>query len=156
MGETEQQVAIERRLPAEPELVWKMWTEGDLFASWYGPTGARVEVLELDPTPGGRRHIRMEMDTPDGPMQMYFAGEHLTVEAPDRLVYTEYMADESGAPQAVGGQVPPATEVEVLLRAVDGGTHMVMTHRGVPGDSPGAAGWTMAIDALEAALTDEA
>jgi hypothetical protein len=26
----------------------------------------------------------------------------------------------------------------------------VMTHAGVPGDSPGAAGWTMALDKLAA------
>jgi hypothetical protein len=27
---------------------------------------------------------------------------------------------------------------------------MVMTHAGVPGDSPGATGWTMALDKLAA------
>jgi hypothetical protein len=35
---------------------------------------------------------------------------------------------------------------------VGGGTKMVMTHAGVPSDSPGATGWTMALDKLAAHL----
>ena len=31
---------------------------------------------------------------------------------------------------------------------VGGRTKMVMTHLGIPGDSPGAAGWAMALDKL--------
>ncbi len=30
---------------------------------------------------------------------------------------------------------------------------MVMTHAGIPADSPGAAGWNMAFDKLASALT---
>ncbi|HEX3705041.1 MAG TPA: SRPBCC domain-containing protein [Mycobacteriales bacterium] len=40
--------------------------------------------------------------------------------------------------------------MRVELEDVDGGTRMVMTHSGVPADSPGAAGWTMALDKLAA------
>ena len=42
------------------------------------------------------------------------------------------------------------TEVRVELEDVGGRTKMVMTHAGIPGDSPGAAGWTMALDKLAA------
>ena len=38
--------------------------------------------------------------------------------------------------------------VTVELRAVDGGTAVVLTHAGIPADSPGATGWAMALDAL--------
>ena len=34
------------------------------------------------------------------------------------------------------------------LEEVDGRTRMVMTHRGIPSDSPGATGWAMALDKL--------
>ena len=43
---------------------------------------------------------------------------------------------------------PTTTEVRVELEDVDGHTKMVMTHIGIPEGSPGAAGWTMALDKL--------
>jgi hypothetical protein len=42
------------------------------------------------------------------------------------------------------------TEVRVELEDVGGRTKMVMTHAGIPADSPGAAGWTMAFAKLAA------
>lgn len=70
-----------------------------------------------------------------------------------RLVFTESMSDEHGnvlSPQAMGMPEghPATTEVIVELEAVDGRTRMVMTHVGIPADSPGAAGWEMAFDKL--------
>lgn len=153
-------VAIERTLNAPVDLVWQMWVDGDHFASWYGPTGARIPVANLDAVVGGRRHVCMEMDTPNGPMQMWFVGEFKELVPGERLVYTEAMGDEDGnatPPEAMG--MPPGTpaftEVVVELTAVDGGTHMKMTHVGVPADSPGGGGWAMAIDKLEALLAGE-
>ena len=46
------------------------------------------------------------------------------------------------------------TEVRVELTAIDGGTKLVLTHVGIPPDSPGAHGWRMALDALDARLAD--
>jgi hypothetical protein len=43
---------------------------------------------------------------------------------------------------------PTTTEVRVELEDVRGRTKMVMTHAGIPSDSPGAAGRTMALDKL--------
>ena len=40
------------------------------------------------------------------------------------------------------------TEVRVELEDVGGRTKMVLTHAGIPSDSPGATGWTMALDKL--------
>ena len=42
------------------------------------------------------------------------------------------------------------TEIHVELMNVDGRTKMVLTHVGIPSDSPGAAGWSMALDKLTA------
>lgn len=49
----------------------------------------------------------------------------------------------------------PVTEIIVELSESDGKTHMVMTHVGVPADSPGAMGWNMALDKLAAHVADE-
>ena len=42
------------------------------------------------------------------------------------------------------------TEVRVDLEDLGGRTKMVLTHVGIPADSPGATGWTMALDKLAA------
>jgi uncharacterized protein YndB with AHSA1/START domain len=88
---------------------------------------------------------------------MWFAGEFREVVENERLVYTESMSDENGnvvSPADVGMPAghPTTTEVRVELDDVGGRTRMVMTHAGVPDDSPGAAGWAMAFDKLAALL----
>jgi len=99
--------------------------------------------------------VSMEMQTPDGPMQMWFTGEYREVVENELLVYTESMSDENGkvlSPSAMGMPEghPITTEVRVELEDVGGRTKMVMTHAGIPGDSPGAAGWAMAFEKLAA------
>ena len=149
-----QSVTLERVLDAPIDLVWQMWTEAEHFAAWSGPTGATVPVIEMDVTVGGTRHFCIEMQTPDGQSRMWFVGEYRLIEEPTRLVYTESMSDPDGnrvSPQAMGmpGGHPELTEVTVELTDVEGRTRMVMTHAGIPADSPGAMGWNMALDKLE-------
>jgi uncharacterized protein YndB with AHSA1/START domain len=107
----------------------------------------------MDVRVGGTRLVCMEMQTPNGPMQMWFTGEYREVVENERLVYTESMSDENGnvmTPSEMGmpEEHPTTTEVRVELEDVGGTTKMVMTHAGIPSDSPGAAGWTMALDKL--------
>ena len=93
------------------------------------------------------------MPTPDGAMAMWFGGEHREVSPERRLAYTEAMTDDTGhpLPAEVAGLPeghPLLTEVVVDLEEVDGGTHLTLTHAGIPADSPGATGWAMALDKL--------
>jgi uncharacterized protein YndB with AHSA1/START domain len=97
----------------------------------------------------------MEVQTPNGPMRMWFTGEYREVIENERLIYTESISDENGhvsAPSDMGMPEghPTTTEVRVELKDLGGRTKMVMTHVGIPHDSPGAAGWAMALDKLTA------
>ena len=146
-------VVIERTFSAPIDRVWSMWTESDHFASWYGPQGATIPVAEMDVREGGKRKIGMQM----GDMTMWMVGEYLTVDPPNKLVYTEAMADADGnvmSPEQMGMPEghPATTEVTVVLVEADGATQMTMTHAGVPADSPGAMGWNMALDKMTAIL----
>ena len=60
------------------------------------PDGATIPVAKMDVRVGGTRLVCMEMDTPGGPMQMWFTGEYREVVENERLVYTESMSDENG------------------------------------------------------------
>lgn len=151
-------VVIERTLDAPTELIWRMWTEPEHFAAWYGPDGASIPVAKMDLRVGGSRHVCMQVDTPRGAMTMWFTGEYLEIVENKRLVYTESMSDEHGnvlSPADLGMPAghPTTTEIRVDLDDVGGRTRMVMTHAGIPADSPGAAGWVMALDKLANRLT---
>jgi uncharacterized protein YndB with AHSA1/START domain len=148
-------VTIERSFDAPVELIWQMWTDPQHFAAWYGPDGTTIPAAKMDVRVGGTRLISMRVQTPNGAMQMWFVGEYREVVDNKRLVYTESMSDEKGnmlSPADMG--MPPGhpatTEVRVELEDVGGRTKMVMTHVGIPADSPGAAGWAMAFDKLAA------
>ncbi len=56
----------------------------------YGPEGATIPVAKLDVSVSGTRLVCMEMRSPDGSMQMWFAGEYRDVVENERLVYSEY------------------------------------------------------------------
>lgn len=150
---------IERTFDAPPEMVWRMWAEPEHFAAWYGPGGAGISVVDMDVREGGTRLLRMDVTTPDGSMQMWFAGQYLKVVDHEQLVYTDAMSDEhgtiltseqSGMPEGH----PSVTEVHVVLEPAGSGTKMTLTHVGIPAGSPGAAGWSMALDKLATHLEE--
>jgi uncharacterized protein YndB with AHSA1/START domain len=150
-------VVIERILDAPADLIWQMWTRPEHFAAWYGPNGATIPVARMDVRVGGSRLVCIEMEAPNGTMQMWFTGEYREVVENKRLVYTESLSDEKGnvlSPTDVGMPEghPTTTEVLVELDDVGGRTKMVMTHVGVPAGSPGATGWTTALEKLAAYL----
>jgi len=150
-------VVIERTFDAPLALVWQMWTDPEHFKAWYGPEGATIPVAKMDVRVGGTRLLCMEVQTPKGPMRMWFTGEYREVIENERLIYTESMSDENGrvtSPPDMGMPEghPTTTEVRVELTDIGGRTKMVMTHLGIPDDSPGAAGWAMAFAKLAAHL----
>jgi uncharacterized protein YndB with AHSA1/START domain len=151
---TTKDLRIDRTFEAPIDLIWAMWTEADHFANWYGPSGAKIPRAEMDVRVGGRRHIAMAMETPRGPMQMFFVGEYREVNPKTRLVYTEAMADADGRLLTAEQMGMPAgahmeTSIVVELEDLGDRTKMTLTHIGIPADSPGGQGWAMAIDKLE-------
>ena len=148
-------VVIERSFDAPADLIWQMWTEPDHFKAWYGPDGCTIPVARMDVRVGGSRLVCIEMRTPAGPMEMWFTGEYHEIVRGKRLVYTESMSDKDGnvlSPADMGMPAghPTTTQVIVELEDVAGRTRMLMTHTGIPADSPGAAGWMAALDKLAA------
>ncbi len=139
-------LVIERRFDAPVALIWQMWTVPEHFKAWYGPDGAAIPVAKMDVRAGGTRLVCIEIST---------TGQYREVVENQRLVYTESISDENGtvasAPDTgMPEGHPTTTEVRVELEDLGGHTKMIMTHTGIPGDSPGAAGWAMALDKLAA------
>jgi uncharacterized protein YndB with AHSA1/START domain len=144
-------VVIERTFDAPADLIWQLWTDPEHFKKWYGPKGFSIPIADMKLRIGGKRLICMA--SPDGNMKMWTTGEYTEITPNERLVYTESPADEHGnlvSPSAMGMPegYPAVTEVTVLLEDLGGRTKMVMTHAGIPADSPGASGWNQAFDKL--------
>ncbi len=151
---------VERTFEAPIDQVWKMWVEPEQFASWYGPPGAVIPTCEMDVELSGRRFIAMEMEGPNGAMQMYFVGEFVEIDPPTRLVYSESLANADGSPQDTSAMPPGApTSTQVIVELTDVGgtsTEVIVRHVGIPADSPGAMGWQLALGKLAARLADSA
>lgn len=151
-------VVVERTFDAPAGVIWQMWTQPELFKTWYGPEGFSVPVAEMDVRVGGKHLFCMERQTPNGSMKMWSTGEYIEVIPNKRLVYTDSMADENGnmvSPTAYGmnDDYPATTEVTVVLEEQDGRTRMVMTHAGLPNGGQGAGGgWEQAFAKLAAQI----
>ena len=146
-------VRLQRTFDAPIDMVWRMWTDPEMFKEWYGPMGMSVPTAEMDVTVGGTRKINMTMKTPDREMSMWFIGVYKEISAPNRLVYTESMCQPDGTlipPSAMGMPEgsPDITEVIVELSEADGQTQMTMVHVGVPAGTAGEGGWNQALDKL--------
>lgn len=153
MSNEQQWVRIERKFDAPVQTVWNMWTDPDLFKSWYGPNGMSVPTAEMDVVVGGTRKICMAMESPERSMQMWFSGVYKEVSPPHRLVYTESMCDQDGnliSPKTMGmpDGFPDITEVILELSDVEGKTLMTMVHVGVIEGTAGDGGWNQAFDKL--------
>jgi uncharacterized protein YndB with AHSA1/START domain len=78
-------VIATRTFPAPRALVWKVMTEPEHVARWWGTPGQRNTITAFDVRPGGS--WRIESHDPDGNVYI-FTGEYREVDAPNRFVWT--------------------------------------------------------------------
>lgn len=73
-----------RVFDAPRELVWKVWTEPEHVAQWWGPNGFTNTISEMNVAPGG-----VWLFTMHGPDGRNYRNEisYIEVEKPSRLVY---------------------------------------------------------------------
>jgi uncharacterized protein YndB with AHSA1/START domain len=89
----ENKLTITRVFDAPKELVFKAWTEPEQIKKWWGPKGFSAPVIKVNLKKGGKYLYAMK----DEKGKVYWTGgEYLEVDAPRRLVVTDYFADEKG------------------------------------------------------------
>ncbi|WP_028612708.1 SRPBCC family protein [Paenibacillus harenae] len=86
----EKEFVITRVLNAPRELVFKVWTEAEHMAHWWGPKGLTLSVVKLDLQPGGIFHYIMR--TPDGD-EMWGRFLYREIVAPERIVFVNSFSD---------------------------------------------------------------
>jgi uncharacterized protein YndB with AHSA1/START domain len=149
---TDRELTLTRVLDAPRELVFRMWTDPQHVAQWWGPMGFTNPVCEMDARPGGA--LRIVMRAPDG-TDYPMTGTYREVVAPERLVFTNSAVDADGNALLDGMTIVTfaehdgKTELTVQTRAV---ALVPLAKRMLEGMD---AGWRQTLDRLEGHVRDE-
>lgn len=104
---SEHEVKVVRSFKAPRDLVYKAYTTPELVKRWLlGPPGWTMPRCEMDVRVGGKWRFRWRSN--DGDKEFGFHGEFKEVDAPAKLVQTEYYD-----PGEVGGDMGEAALVRV-------------------------------------------
>jgi uncharacterized protein YndB with AHSA1/START domain len=91
-NETAQVLVIKRELKASRELVFKMWTEAEHLAQWWGPKGFNIEVCKLKVEPGGEFLYCMKGEG----FEMWGKFVYVEIVAPEKMVFINSFSDKDG------------------------------------------------------------
>lgn len=134
-------VTLQRVLTANPEKVYKAFTDADAMASWLPPYGFVCKVHTLDVKIGGKYKMSFTNFTTGNSHS--FGGEYLEITPNKFLKYT----DEFDDPNLPGQMI---TTIE--LRKVLCGTEIIATQEGIPEAIPVEMcylGWQESLDKLK-------
>jgi len=91
----DRELVVTRTFDAPPSIVFKAWSDPELFRKWWIPKGAPMRLLscDMDVRTGGK--YRLEFGV--GDQSMAFFGIYLDVVRGERIVWTNDEGDEEGA-----------------------------------------------------------
>jgi uncharacterized protein YndB with AHSA1/START domain len=139
-------VTVERVIPAPPAAVFKAWLDPQALARFMCPApGMTVGRVTVDPRVGGDFLIVMKA----GDQEMPHHGTYQVIDPPHRLVFSWHSAH--------AGQVGDSQVTLTFTAAAAGAaagvqqTHLLLEHRGLPGEAARAShrlGWTNILASL--------
>ena len=91
----DRELVVTRTFDAPPRIVFKVWSDPDLFREWWVPKGAPMKLVgcDMDVRTGGKYRLEFEA----GGQTMAFYGKYLDVVPGERIVWTNDEGDEEGA-----------------------------------------------------------
>jgi uncharacterized protein YndB with AHSA1/START domain len=131
-------VTIVRRVKAPPAKVWAAITRPDLMTQWWGPDAGPTLRADADMRPGGRFSIVFRLLNGD---EHNPTGVYREVIPDTKLVFTW---EWPGSPDK-------ESLVTFLLKQVDGGTELTLTHERLPDEEARVShelGWSGLLDKL--------
>ena len=137
-------LVVRRQLAVPRERVFAAWLDSESLAHWMLPGGTTQATVTVDPRVGGGFRIVMEGASHG---RVEHTGEYLAIEPPSRLSFTWISKHTDQRP----------TVVTIELHERDGGTELVLTHRGLPPKEVEGhrQGWTDIVRLLDAVLSGQ-
>ena len=91
----DRELLVTRTFDAPPRIVFKVWSDPDLFRMWWVPKGAPMKLVgcDMDVRTGGKYRLEFEA----GGQTMAFYGKYLDVVPGERIVWTNDEGEEEGA-----------------------------------------------------------
>ena len=131
-------IVKEVHVDAQPDTVFAFFTEADKITRWLAAEAT------TDPRQGGINHQTHHF----GGVDYLLRGEFLEFDPPHRVVFTW------GFENSESGVAPGTSTVEVTLSPADGGTHLRLTHSGLPASelADHDQGWAGQLENLDRAL----
>lgn len=122
-----------RDFNAPREVVWKAWTDPDMFMQWWGPKEFTTPVSKIDLQVGGEYFNCMR--APDG-QDFCSKGVYMDIVEPERLVMTDSFADNDGNKVAatyygMGAEFPMEMQIMVTFEEQQGRTKLIVKHSDV-------------------------
>ena len=92
---SERELVMTRTFDAPPHLVFKVWSQPELFRRWWVPSSFPIRLVscDMDVRTGGK--YRLEFAHGEGTMA--FHGKYLEVVPDERIVWTNDEGEEEGA-----------------------------------------------------------
>jgi uncharacterized protein YndB with AHSA1/START domain len=89
---SDRELVVTRTFDAPPQMVFKAWSQADLFRRWWVPKGAGISLVscDMDVRTGGK--YRLEFGA--GGDTMAFYGKYLDVVPNERIVWTNDEGEE--------------------------------------------------------------
>ncbi|HNB82706.1 MAG TPA: SRPBCC family protein [Chitinophagaceae bacterium] len=134
-------VSLHRVLTADPEKVFKAFSDPDAMAAWIPPYGFLCKVLHWDFRIGGG--YKMAFTNFGTGSTHSFGGEYKEIVPNERLVYSDRFDDPN---------LPGEMITRVELRKVMCGTELIATQEGIPDIIPTEMcylGWQESLDKLK-------
>ena len=138
---TNNKVKLHRILSAEPEKVFRAFTDADAMASWLPPYGFDCKVHNMEVKVGGKYSMSFTNFTTGHSHS--FGREYLEIIPNTLLKYTDKFDDPN---------LPGEMITKIELRKVTGGTELVATQEGIPDLIPVEMcylGWQESLDKLK-------
>jgi uncharacterized protein YndB with AHSA1/START domain len=132
----DREIVTTRTFDARRDVVWKMWTDRDHVAQWWGPNGFTTTIQEMNVRAGGT--WRLVMRGPDG----RYYNNHIVyheVHEPEKLVY-EHLPEKGSEPVSFITTViftpqgnKTLVSVQMLFPSAKARDHVVKTYGAIEG-----------------------
>lgn len=123
-------IVLIREFDAPPELMWRVWTDADLLARWFGPEGFSNHDCIVEPAVGGRWQVIMR-----GPKGTEFDQDYpikstiVEIDRPHRMVAAggsdeypdDWMEQYNSFMAADARETSVDTVMEVIFEPLPGG-----------------------------------